>query len=87
MKINDVVFIKGEKFTPRDNWRKVKVEELTVSRESKIRGAVLSLYNKKTDTRTFLLKRPVQRLIVFEIMNCVKEDNENISNLINNRQQ
>ena len=25
---------------------------------------------------TFLLKRPVQKLIPFEIMNCVKEDNK-----------
>ena len=32
------------------------------------------VYNKKKDS-TFLLKRPVQKLIPFEIMNCVKEDN------------
>ena len=68
-------------------WRKVKVEELIVSRGSKIRGAVLSVYNKKKDTLTFLLKRPVQILIPFGIMNCVKEDNENLLNLINNSQQ
>ena len=37
--------------------------------------------------RKFLLKRPVQKLIPFEIMNCVKEDNKNVPNLIANRPQ
>ena len=53
--------------------------------DSKIRGAVLRVYKKKKDT--FLLKRPVKKLIPLEIMNCVKEDNENFPNLTTNRQQ
>ena len=73
LKINDVVLIQDDKITPRNNWRRGKVEELIVSRDSKIRGAVLCVYNKKKDS-TFLLKKPVQKLIPFEIMNCVKED-------------
>ena len=89
LKINDVVLIQDDKTTPRNNWRKGKVEELIVSRDSKIRGAVLRVYNKKKDS-TFLLKRTVQKLIyyihfhihllytLFEIMNCVKEDNKNL---------
>ena len=35
----------------------------------------------------FLLKRSVQKLIQFEIINCVKEDNKNVPNLIANRPQ
>ena len=44
------------------------------------------VYNKKKDS-TFLLKRPVQKLIPFEIMNCVKEDNKNVPCVIVNRPQ
>ena len=33
------------------------------------------------------MKRPVQKLIPFEIMKCVKEDNGNLPNPINSRQQ
>ena len=70
LKINDVVLIQDDKITSRNNWRRGKVEELIVSRDSKIRGAVLCVYNKKKD----LLRKPVQKLIPFQIMNCVKED-------------
>ena len=86
LKINDVVLIQDDKITPRKNWRREKVEELIVRRDSKIRGAVLRVYNKKKDS-TFLLKRPVQKLIPFEIMYCVKEDNKNAPYLIANLPQ
>ena len=68
--INDIVLIQDNKITPRNNWRRGKVEELIVSGDSKIGGAVLRVYNKKKDSK-FLLKRPVQKLIAFEIMNCI----------------
>ena len=45
------------------------------------------VYMTKKKGCTFLLKRPAQRLIPFEIMNCIKKGNENVSNLIVNRQQ
>ena len=77
LKINNVVLIQDDKITPHNNWRREKVEELIVSRESKIRAPVLGVYNKKKDS-TFLLKRPIKKLIPFEIMNCVKEDNKNV---------
>ena len=86
VKINDVVLIQDNKITPRNNWKRGKVEELMVNRDSKIRGAVLRVYNKKKDS-TFLLKRPVQNLIPFEIMNCVKEDYNNVLYAIANRPQ
>ena len=76
MKINDVLLIKGHKITLPKNWRKGKVEDLIVSKDNDIHGAVLSVYNKRKDTRSFLLKRPVETLIPFEIMSCTKEDNE-----------
>ena len=83
LKINDVVLLQDDKLTPRNNWRSGKVEELAVSRDSKIGGAVLHVSNKKKDS-TFLLNRPIQKLIQFEIMNCVKEENKNVPNLIAN---
>ena len=45
MKINDVVLMQDNKITLRNNWRKGKVGKLIVSRDSKIRGAVLRVYN------------------------------------------
>ena len=51
--------------------------------DSKICGAVLHVCNKCT----FLLETPVQRLIPFEIMSCMKKNNENVPNLIANCQQ
>ena len=83
LQINDVVLIQDDKISPRNNWRKGKVEELIVSRDSKIRGAVIRVYNKNKGT-TYLLKRPIQRLIPFEIMNNVKND---INSNINSRPQ
>ena len=86
LKLNYAVLIQDEKITPCNNWRRGKVEELIVSRDSKIRGAVLRVYNKKKDSK-FLLKRSIQKLILFEIMNCVKEDNKNVSCVTVNRPQ
>ena len=74
MKISDIVLIQDDKITSRNNWKNGKVEELIVSKDSKIRDAVLRVYNKKKDS-TLLLKRPVQKLIPFKIMNCAKEYN------------
>ena len=45
LKINDVV-IQEDKITQCNNWRRGKVEELIVSRDSKSRGAVLPAYKK-----------------------------------------
>ena len=86
MKINDVVLIYDDKITQRNNCRRGKVEEMILSRDSKIRGAVLRVYNRNKYS-TFLMKRPVQKLIPFEIMNCVKEDNKDVLYLIANRPQ
>ena len=70
LKINDVVLIQANKITPRNNLKRGKVEKLIVSRDSQIRGAVSRVYNKRKDS-TFLLKRPVQKWIPFEIMRLV----------------
>ena len=63
-----------------------KVGELIVCRDSKIRDVVLLVDNKRKDF-TFLLKWPVQKLIRFEIMDCVKKDNKNVPSVIVNRLQ
>ena len=53
LKINDVVLIQDDKITPRNNWRRGKVEELIVSRDSKIRDAILRVYNKRKTLRFY----------------------------------
>ena len=45
------------------------------------------MYIAKRKTLRFLLKRPAQKLIPFEIMNCVKKDNKNVPCVIVNRPQ
>ena len=40
MKVNDVMLIQDNKITPHNKWRKEKVEELIVSTDSKVCGAV-----------------------------------------------
>ena len=45
------------------------------------------VYITKRKTLKFLLKRPIQKLILFEIMNFVKEDNKNVSCVTVNRPQ
>ena len=84
MKINNVLLIKDDETTPSNNSKRGKVEELIVSRDIKTRGAVLRVYNKKKDS-TFSLKRAIQKLILLEIMNFVKEDNKNVPYVIANR--
>ena len=54
MKINDVVLIQDDKITPRNSWKRGKVEELIVSRDSEIRGAVLRIFNKKKGLYVFI---------------------------------
>lgn len=78
--------IQDDKVTLRNNWRKEKVKEWIVSRDSKICDAVLPVYNKKKDDMS-LMKIAVQRLILLEIMNSVREDSENVPNFVTNRQQ
>ena len=78
--------MQDNKITPRNNQKRGKAEELMVSRDSKICGAVLRVYSKKKDS-TFLLKRPVQNMIPFEIMNCAKEDYKNVLYAIANLPQ
>ena len=43
--------------------------------------------NKRKDARSFLLKRPVETLIPFEVRSYTKEDNGYLSNLISNCQE
>ena len=66
LRINDVVLIQDDKITLRTNWGRGKVEELIVGRDSKIRGAVLRVYNKtREETRTIVFIEET-RTIVFK---------------------
>ena len=66
LRINDVVLIQDDKITLRTNWGRGKVEEMIVGRDSKIRGAVLRVYNKTLEeTRTIVFIEET-RTIVFK---------------------
>ena len=55
LRINDVVLIQDDKITLCTNWGRGKVEEMIVGSDSKIRGAVLRVYNKTLEeTRTIV---------------------------------
>ena len=82
LKINNAVLTQDDEITPRNNWRRGKVE-LIVSKFV----VQYYVYITKRKTLMFLLKRPVQKFIPFEIMNCVKEDNKDVLYLIANRPQ
>ena len=60
--------MQDDKITPRNNWRRGKVEELILS---KICGAVLRVYNKKKNS-TFLFKRPVQNWFHLKLWTVLK---------------
>ena len=64
LRINDVVLIQDDKITLRTNWGRGKVEELIVGRDSKIRGAVLRVYNKTLEeTRTIVFIEETRTLV------------------------
>ena len=74
IEVGDVVLIKEDKFVPRGQWRKGRVENVIQGKDGMIRGASLRVYLK--DGKTIILKRPVQKLVPFEIQAAVKQENK-----------
>ena len=77
LKLDDTELTRDDKVTPRNDWRKGKEDELLTGRDDDIRGTVLPVYNKNTDT-TSLLKRSIPKLIPLEITNCTNDKKENL---------
>ena len=67
LKIGDVVLIKDENKS-RLLWRKGKVTKFLDSRDNKIRGVELLVYQEKT-RRTCTINRPIQYLVPLEAAN------------------
>ena len=68
------MLIKEDKFVPRGQWRKGRVENIIQGKDGMIRGASLRVYLK--DGKTIILKCPVQKLVPFEIQAAVKQENK-----------
>ena len=68
------MLIKEDKFVPRGQWRKGRVENVIQGKDGMIRGASLRVYLK--DGKTIILKRPVQKLVPFEIQAAVKQEDK-----------
>ena len=67
LKIGDVLLIKDENKS-RLLWRKGKVTKFLDSRDNKIRGVELLVYQEKT-RRTCTINRPIQQLVPLEDAN------------------
>ena len=74
IEVGDVVLIKEDKFVPRGQWRKGRVEHVIQGKDGMILGASLRVYLK--DGKTIILKRPFQKLVLFEIQAAVKQENK-----------
>ena len=76
--IDDVVIIKGENYTPRNQWRKGRIINLVIGSDNLIRGATIEcvINGKKS-----IIQRPIQKLIPLEI---TKRNTEVLPNVNNN---
>ena len=72
IEVRYLVLIKEDKFVPRGQWRKGRVENIIQEKDGMIQGASLRVYLK--DGKNIILKRPVQRLVLFEIQVAVKHE-------------
>ena len=68
------MLIKEDKFVPGGQWRKGRVENIIQGKDGMIRG--VSLLVSLKDGKTIILKRPVQKFVLFEIQGAVKQENK-----------
>ena len=62
LRIGEIVIIKGDK--PRLLWRKGKINRFLESRDGKVRGAELVIFQPKTK-KTCMINRPIQHLVLY----------------------
>ena len=80
MLIDDVVKIKDENYTPRNQWRQGRIINLVTGSDNLIRGASIEcvINGKKS-----IIRRPIQKLIPLEITKRNTEVLPNINNKFN----
>jgi hypothetical protein len=69
-KIGDMVLINDDDHTPRMNWKRGVIVELISGKDNMIRGVTLRVLS---NGKFSLLKRPIQRLVPFEIVENEEE--------------
>ena len=78
MLIDDVVKIKDENYTPRNQWRQGRIINLVTGSDNLVRGASIEcVINEKKR----IIQRPIQKLIPLEI---TKRNTEVLPNINNN---
>ena len=73
MRIGEIVIIKDDK--PRLLWRKGKINRFLESRDGKVRGAELVVFQPKTK-KTCMINRPIQHLVPLEVSDNFEEEND-----------
>ena len=80
LRIVEIVIIKDDK--PRLLWRKGKINRFLESRDGKVRGAELVVFQPKTK-KTCMINRPIQHLVPLEVSDNFEEENDfEIKNLV-----
>ena len=80
MRIEEIVIIKGTK--SRLLWRKGITKRFLESRDGKVRGTELVVFQPKTK-KTFIINRPIQHLVPLEVLDNFEEENDfEIKNLV-----
>ena len=73
LRIGKIIIIKDDK--PRQLWRKGKTKGFLESRDGKVRGAELVVFQPKTK-KTCMINRPIQHLVPLEVSDNIEEEND-----------
>ena len=73
LRIKEIVIVKDDK--PRLLWCKGKINRFLVSRDGKVRGAELVVFQSKTK-KTCMISRPIQHLVPSEVSDNFEEEND-----------
>ena len=73
LRIGEIVIIKDDK--SRLLWRKGKINRFLESRDGKVRGAELVVFQPKTK-KTCMINRPIQHLVPLEVSDNFEEEND-----------
>ena len=80
LRIEEIVIIKGTE--SRLLWRKGRTKRFLESRDGKVRGTELVVFQPKTK-KTFIINRPIQHLVPLEVSDNFEEENDfEIKNLV-----
>ena len=72
-KLGDMVLINDENHSPRVQWKRGVIKELFFGKDGQVRGVALTVFR---DGKYSVLRRPVQRLVPFEIVESEENPKE-----------